>query len=198
VPQGAHHKEKRLIPSETHHPPGGGSERRRPALAALAVAGLLLAPACASNEVTNPTPTNRVTKAGWSFGFCLGACRGDLSIDADRLDYRMRDRAGEETLLANAGSLTDSGRARLAELATALGATPLQDVYGCPDCADGGAAYLELQRPAGLSTTRYEYRQPPPSLQALDDFLAQVIEALQTCAATSAVQLDAGCQPLVR
>jgi hypothetical protein len=139
-----------------------------------------------------------VTRAGWSFGFCLGACRGDLTIDGRELDYRLSDRSGEQTLARAAGALTSAGRSRLNELAAALGSVPLEEVYGCPDCADGGAAWLELQRETVTASTRYEYRRPPPPLESLDAFLREVMGALETCVATGAVALSPACEPLRR
>jgi len=185
-----------LKPPRTRALPAG--DRRRPGLAALAAAALLASAACASNGPTDASPTRQLAKAGWSFGFCLGPCRGDLTIDGSGLEYRISDRSGAETLAVAGGELTASGRARLDELTAALGAEPLQEVYGCPDCADGGAAYLELRRGTELATTRYEFRMPPPLLDPLDNFLAEVMDALESCTATSAVQIASGCQPYRR
>ena len=54
------------------------------------------------------------------------------------------DRLRNATLFTNSGSLTSSGRERIDSAVAGLAGVTLQETYGCPDCADGGAAYLTL------------------------------------------------------
>src|SRR5262245_12642306 len=99
-------------------------------LAALAVTSF------SCQEETPTTPSARIVDAGWSFGFCIGPCRGELGIDGEALTLRVTDRTGGQVLAQNRGRLTSGGAARLAGLTASL-PEALLETYGCPDCADG-------------------------------------------------------------
>jgi hypothetical protein len=149
--------------------------------------------ACAAETNSGPSASVRVVEAGWSFGFCLGPCRGALRIDGAELTYRVSDRTGDEVFATNGGSLTARGRATLEALAGALPES-LLPTYGCPDCADAGAAYVLVERGDETKRSDYEYPNPPPELAALDAFLKATMESLGTCQATGDVTLGPGCQ----
>lgn len=151
---------------------------------------------CENESASGPSSTAQVTGAGWSFGFCLGPCRGDLELAGAELTYRVSDRTEEQVFVTNHGSLTSRGRGALESLANALPES-LLDTYGCPDCADAGAAYVVVERATGTAhRSNYEYPNPPAELEALDGFLKAVMEALGSCVPTEDVSLEAGCVPL--
>ena len=148
---------------------------------------------CAQDTPTSASP--RITEAGWSFGFCLGPCRGELGIDGEALALRVTDRTGSQVLAQNRGRLTSSGSARLAGVGASLPAE-LLETYGCPDCADGGASFVTVARDSASRRTEYEYGNPPAELAAADSFLTAVMEALRDCRPTPEVTLEAGCTPI--
>jgi len=81
--------------------------------------------------------------AGLAYGECLGYCTHQLSIAGRDLEIlHTSNTAGAD--LVSAGRLTDAGAAALVGLETDLQARSLAGTYGCPDCNDGGAAYLDL------------------------------------------------------
>lgn len=133
--------------------------------------------------------------AGWSFGFCLGYCVADLGIDADEVVLTGRGRAGDEPLYVNRGTLTEEGRARLEEVLTALDGAALEDVYGCPDCADGGAAYLDIVRGGEVQRVTMEFGAPPPELAELYAVAMSLIDALESCTAGPLVEVGEACTP---
>jgi hypothetical protein len=148
---------------------------------------------CVQDTATSPSV--RIAEAGWSFGFCLGPCRGDLTLEGEALSLRIADRTGNQVFAVNRGRLTPQGSARLSGLAAALPADLLER-YGCPDCADGGASWLTVAGESGTKRTEYEYGNPPSELAAIDELLASVMGALRQCRATSDVTLEAGCTPV--
>jgi hypothetical protein len=92
---------------------------------------------CTQDTLTSSSA--RIVEAGWSFGFCLGPCRGELDLDGDAIALRVTDRTGNQVIAQNRGRLTSQGSARLAGVAASL-PEELLETYGCPDCADGGAS----------------------------------------------------------
>ncbi len=131
---------------------------------------------------------------GWSFGMCLGYCNADLVVDGDKLILTGRNRELEEPLFVNRGSLTAIGQERLATALQALGAEPLDSVFGCPDCADGGAAYLGLDRDGVSSRHDMEFGSPPEMLAELHGIAMGMIDALETCESDEVIAVDNDCQ----
>ncbi len=146
-------------------------------------------------EDTLTTSSARIVEAGWSFGFCLGPCRGELDIEGEALALRVTDRTGSQVLALNRGRLTSSASARLVGLGASLPAD-LLETYGCPDCADGGASWLTVARDSSSRRSEYEYGNPPAELTSADELLTSVMEALRDCRETSEVTLEAGCAPI--
>jgi hypothetical protein len=142
---------------------------------------------------TAPLPPSSIVAAGWSFGFCIGLCRGDLRVDGVDLSYQLSSRSGEPVNGSNRGRLTAEGAARLESLSAALPRN-LMERYGCPDCADGGASFVTVARESASRRVEYEYRQPPPELEALDAFLASLMDALTECRSTADVTVG-DCMP---
>lgn len=133
--------------------------------------------------------------AGWSFGMCLGYCVADLAIDGERLVLTGRARADEEPLYVNQGTLTPLALERIGAALESLGGVALEPVYGCPDCADGGAAYLELTRDGMTSRHEMEFGAPPEELAELHELAMGLISALETCEPGELVSVDADCAP---
>lgn len=154
---------------------------------------LFLSIGCAQDATT--AASARIVEAGWSFGFCLGPCRGELALDGDALALAVTDRTENEVFATNRGRLSSRGSARLAGAAELL-PEDLLDRYGCPDCADGGASWLTVARQSGTRRTEYEYNNPPRELAATDEILTSLMEALRQCRETSDLTLEAGCVPL--
>ena len=136
--------------------------------------------------------------AGWSFGHCVGYCVADLVIDGGDVSLTGRDPAGGPVLFSNRGSLTPEGRTRLAEALATLGSASLDPVYGCPDCADGGAVYLDLARDGVVEHVVMEFDDPPEMLAELHAVAMSVSDSLETCVPSELVQPTDTCLPYVR
>jgi hypothetical protein len=116
-------------------------------------------------------------------------------LAGDQLTYEVSSRTGDQVFASNRGQLTSSGAARLESLASGL-PEELQETYGCPDCADGGASFLTVVRDSESLRTEYEYGNPPAELSAIDGFLKGVMDALGECRATADLTPEGSCTPL--
>jgi len=133
--------------------------------------------------------------AGWSFGMCLGLCNADLVIEGEELVLTARDREAAESLYENRGLLTPAARSRVASALEQLSGVPLDPVYGCPDCADGGAAYLVVEREGGIFRHDMEFGRPPEVLAELDGLATAMMDALETCVSNELVAVAGDCTP---
>jgi Dictyostelium (slime mold) repeat len=135
-----------------------------------------------------------LTGGGSSFGMCGGPCKTDLTLDD--ATTRLVISGWDDTLFAdNQGTLSAAALAKATSLAAALLSTDLDAVYGCPDCADGGAMYVDLIRDSVTSHHAYEYGNPPTALVDADLFVSNLIEALRNCTSTEWITPDASCAP---
>lgn len=136
-----------------------------------------------------------VVGGGWSFGMCGGYCTADLVIEGDELVLTGSGRIGEEPLFVHVGRLTAMGRERLATAAGRLHGVPLEPIYGCPDCADGGAANLVLDRAGDVSRHDMDFGRPPEVFDELHGMAMALIDALEICVSDELVTVADDCEP---
>ncbi len=143
---------------------------------------------------TAPTKSGvSLAGGGWSYGMCLGYCLADLEIDGDSLLATGHDREDEQPLYRNRGTLTPLGQEQLDAALAGLSGVPLDAVYGCPDCADGGAAYLLLIDGSSRSRVDMQADQPPDLLIGPYRIVTSLLGALQTCTSDDLVLVDDEC-----
>jgi len=135
-----------------------------------------------------------LTAAGWSFGMCLGYCLADLEIAGLELVLTGREHTSQEPVFVNSGTLTSLGQDRLDAALASLSVDELEPLYGCPDCADGGAAYLTFS--ADGATTRHdvELGAPPDAMAEPYDLAMELMAALEACRSSDLVSVAADCQ----
>lgn len=132
--------------------------------------------------------------AGRSFGMCMGYCSADLVIDGDSLALTGRQHMVDDPLFVNHGALTTSAQERIAAALSSLEGVVLEPVYGCPDCADGGAAYLTISVNGVASRHDMELGSPPLELTDLHGLAMAMIDALERCASNDLVVVAVGCR----
>jgi hypothetical protein len=87
-------------------------------------------------------------RSGQSFGMCIGTCYNEIIITGDKIALKQitrSERGGESTtsekIVENANLQPIVQEIKKVKEKDFL---VLKDVYGCPDCADGGAEWLEI------------------------------------------------------
>jgi hypothetical protein len=136
-----------------------------------------------------------LTGAGWSFGMCLGYCNAELTVDGESLVLTGWNREDQEPLYVHRGTLTPLGVERMGAAANRLGGVTLAPVYGCPDCADGGAAYVMLTADGVTSRHDMEFGSPPEVLADLHQLAMATMKALETCGSNELVTVADDCAP---
>lgn len=140
-----------------------------------------------------------ITGGGKSFGSCIGECQFTVSIQPGNANVcagATLEVCGTRTngcTRTNIGHLTPTGNALLTGLAVELVGQNLQEVYGCPDCVDGGASQIALVMDSVQQTISYEFNNPPDMLKQADAFTASVINALNTCTSNENIVVSNSC-----
>ena len=143
----------------------------------------------------DPNTDAWLTAGGTSFGFCAGACKRDVTIAEDGAVHMIASGHDDTIYADNKGVLTKTGQIAVMGIAGDLLGVSLDGVYGCPDCADGGAAQVVLKRQGKLSKHVYEFGNPPAELTAADDFVKDLLADMASCTETENVAPDADCVP---
>lgn len=118
-----------------------------------------------------------VVRSGTSFGFCLGYCVRELRVTADwaQLTETARDPVRNPPRVR---SLPISAQewSRISALADPARFQGLQEVYGCPDCADGGAEWVEVEQGGERRRVTFEHGRSVPGIQPLVEELRRIRE----------------------
>jgi len=156
---------------------------------------------CATEPIAANGDEFAVVGGGSSFGMCFGYCVTELEIDGTGLVLTRRAWEGisgddfpDQVVV---GELTAAGRTRLDAVEADLAVASLQETYGCPDCADGGAGWIEVRDAAGLRRSTFEHLGPPDVLAAADRLLRDWVDTLRECGSDVDVISAPDCEPAV-
>ena len=122
-------------------------------------------------ELIRPEPGLAV-RSGSSFGMCVGRCTAELTITGDQAVLVETSRE-PNAYPARTRSLRLSAEeaAGLAAAAAAARFDGLPTTIGCPDCADGGAEWVEVDTGGARQRVTFEYGA---DVRQLADLLARV------------------------
>jgi hypothetical protein len=103
-----------------------------------------------------------VLESGTSFGFCVGYCRTVLVVDSPRvtlteIHMQYLTPTGAQPDRTRSITLSSSEWSELRASLDVAALKRLAGVHGCPDCADGGAEWIEVQTTGGLVRVTFEY-----------------------------------------
>ncbi len=146
----------------------------------------------------SPITEAHLVGAGWSFGMCAGFCLANLEIDKTQASLAGWSREGDEPLFVNEGLLTEQAVTQINSKLDTLDGVVLEPVYGCPDCADGGAAYLALEQDGPPTRYWMDLNRPPNELAGLYETAFAIVEALTSCQGNDLVVVSETCQPQQR
>jgi hypothetical protein len=131
-------------------------------------------------------------RSGSSFGHCAGYCHEELELVEVHGRYERRAwRSPDGTTPAPKILRTVLPQAtwlKLVRLAEQLQLTRAKEVIGCPDCADGGSEWIELQSQSGaIRKIIFEFHRYPAKAGELGQQLASLRETMaKAIAATPA------------
>ena len=109
---------------------------------------------------------------GTSFGECIGFCKREVTLKSNKATYNCYSWYPTNQTITKADSISNTALDSICKLNTASFFL-LPETIGCPDCADGGAEWLELKMLSGEThKVTFEYFKEP-------DFIKPQIEKLR-------------------
>lgn len=110
---------------------------------------------------------------GTSFGECLGYCRKSISITPSEIEFTKRgwNLDGQLPDSTFREPLTTAQWNSLVEQIDMDDFLDLDPVIGCPDCADGGAEWIEIVDEEQTYKVTFEYQDAPAEMDPYIDTL---------------------------
>ncbi|MCY7357618.1 MAG: hypothetical protein LH609_09120 [Rudanella sp.] len=117
---------------------------------------------------TENTADTVIIRSGTLFGMCIGYCNKDMELVATTATFtkKSRDSAKYPTRTCTK-AIAAPKSAELNALARFTEFMKLPQTIGCPDCADGGAEYLELQLGQQQHRVTFENGKTIPGFEML-------------------------------
>ena len=150
---------------------------RRVTLSTLVISAILFAGSCSKEPSTPESNSDIVINSGSSFGFCGGYCIREIQITSKKVVFEARS-WGDENYPDKRieGSISLNDWSLLIELVDMNILLSYEDIIGCPDCADGGAEWIQIQTTDTLKKVLFEYGDSLAAIQPLLDKMRSLRE----------------------
>ena len=134
----------------------------------LLVASIALLPACVSPSDTLTTE-GLVLRSGTSFGMCMGYCVSELTVTPDELLFVETSRDPAQATRTRRLPLGPGEWEAILALVHPSDLEALPETIGCPDCADGGAEWIEVEQDGAKRRVTFQYGHDVERIQPLVD-----------------------------
>jgi hypothetical protein len=125
-----------------------------------------------TTEIPKTTIEIKSIKHGTSFGMCVGYCSGENTYTSEKAVF-VGSGHNLKTLTYTKPLSTEKWEAFKSKVDREA-FFDLSQTIGCPDCADGGAEWLEIETSLGQKhKVTFEYRKEPDTLRELVALLRQ-------------------------
>ena len=118
---------------------------------------------------------------GTSFGECLGYCFRHIDVSGMHIKFQKEgwDTKGILPDIRSSESIDSVSWSTLIESIDYEKFTSLDSVIGCPDCADGGAEWIEIFRGGGSKKVVFEYLKEPDELSVTVEILREYLDGFE-------------------
>ena len=140
---------------------------------------------CTQTEITSKEPTSQglIIRTGTSFGMCVGYCFNDYQLNGTTITLTQsapRTQGQYPTKTCQSTINTDDWNALVSSINVET-FSKLPETLGCPDCADGGAEYIELQRGDQKHRVTFEFNRTIPGFEPLVNALRRQRDSFNAC-----------------
>lgn len=145
------------------------------AIILIAIAGFLLA-GCNKENLQDAN----TIKYGTSFGMCVGNCYNELTVTPNKLSISRISTTAKDPKVCTQ-SFNNEQWQQLRDKIDIKKFKALNTVYGCPDCADGGAEWIEIQQGETKHRVTFEYHNEPEAVKAYISLLREHTASFKDC-----------------
>lgn len=124
---------------------------------------LCILSACKLKQVNN----SAIITYGTSFGMCAGYCQKQIKINSTTIAYTANKNQPNATPVNCNKPMNSQLIETLQKNIDATKFEALAPVIGCPDCADGGKEWIEIENNGKKQKVEFEYGNAPVELKAI-------------------------------
>ena len=128
-----------------------------------------------------PLSDTSTIKYGTSFGFCAGYCHNEINISNDIITYKSTSWQEENPDIICSEFVDTIKLSDLISQINFLKFTQLPKVIGCPDCADGGAEWIEITQDGQTHKVTFEYFNEPSEVALYIGLLRDLLAQKDSC-----------------
>ncbi|MDZ7933682.1 MAG: hypothetical protein U5M51_01655 [Emticicia sp.] len=131
-----------------------------------------------SNSIDNQASmSDYVVNYGTSFGMCLGPCRKEMNFLNGEVSFTVFYTEGRGAIGGTPKTFKETLDATLANsLLKSIdyeSFKKLNERIGCPDCADGGAEWVEIMKGDSKHKVTFEFGKAPKEIESLVTILRE-------------------------
>ncbi|QKZ11698.1 hypothetical protein [Spirosoma sp. KUDC1026] len=143
----------------------------------------LLIDRCTESGSEVVSPDTVLIRTGTSFGMCVGYCQYEYVLQGTTVTLTQRTNGDPRQHPAKTCQFTlNAGvQNQLLTLINFRRFSQQPTTIGCPDCADGGAEYIELQVGEEKHRVTFDYGRTIPGFEPLVDLLRQQRTQFKSC-----------------
>lgn len=145
---------------------------------------LILASGCSKldNSYTccDPDSEKFVVSYGTSFGQCIGYCKSSLTITQDKITLTKAGWGDTVKTVIQSKPIEMEKWDSLLTLLNVDEVVNLPEYIGCPDCADGGAEWVEVLTADVHHKVTFEYHNEPVELAEYVNLLRRISKEINT------------------
>ncbi len=112
-----------------------------------------------------------VVKYGTSFGMCVGPCRKEMSLQNDEISFTVFYTEGRGATGGTPKTFKEvmdvTSRNSILKNIDYESFKKLNEIVGCPDCADGGAEWVEITKGDTKHKVTFELGKAPKEIESL-------------------------------
>ena len=116
---------------------------------------------------------------GTSFGMCAGYCTQIVTFSDNKVSKTVIPRLDPK--LEEKTCTLPYDLNRITTLIDYEAFASLPETIGCPDCADGGAEWIEIATPEGTKKVTYEFQKEPDEVKSFINELRKYYIQLGKC-----------------
>lgn len=115
---------------------------------------------------------------GTSFGECNGYCINSISLNESKIEFRATgwDSGVDLPEMSFSKDISKQEWEELIQKINFYAFRNLEEVIGCPDCADGGAEWVKIITNNVSHKVTFEYENEPEQLEEMIDDLREYLE----------------------
>lgn len=117
---------------------------------------------------------------GTSFGMCAGYCVQTLTMTQGLAEKKVTPRVNENLKEKTCSQPYDKFN-NLSSKVNLKAFMDLDETIGCPDCADGGAEWIEVTTAEGSKKVTYEFQNEPEAVKSIIAELRKYYDQFGEC-----------------